>query len=414
MAVFEQIVVVGLGYIGLPTAAAFALAGLQVIGIDCNPRVIEQINQGRSHLHEPELAQAVLQAVSSGHFYASTEPTFADAFIIAVPTPLQANHQPDLTAIQSAVKSIAPYLRQGNLVVLESTSPVGTTEQLAQWIEKERPDLSIPTDVAVAYCPERVLPSNIWHELYHNDRVIGGLTPNCTQQAVALYQLFAKGECITTDSRLAEMCKLTENSFRDVNIAFANELSMICDQLNVNVWELIRIANRHPRVSILQPGAGVGGHCIAIDPWFIVAQSEHARLIRTAREVNDSKAFWVIDKIKSCLAECAVATNRKISDLTLACLGITFKANVSDLRESPALAITEYFADWHQGKLWVVEPHIAQLPASLAEKVEWVDFAQGITADVVVFLVDHLAFQQHAKRHLSPTWLVDTRGAWTN
>lgn len=410
---FEHIVVVGLGYIGLPTATAFTLAGRKVTGVDCNPDVITRINQGQSHFYEPELSQAVSQAVSSGRFYASLDMTFADVFIIAVPTPLQANNLPDLTAVRSAVQAISPYLRKGNLVVLESTSPVGTTELLAHWIEHERPDLSIPTDVAIAYCPERVLPSNIWYELYHNDRIIGGLTPYCTEQAVTLYQLFAKGECIPTHARLAEMCKLTENSFRDVNIAFANELSMICDQLHIDVWELIKLANRHPRVNILQPGAGVGGHCIAVDPWFIVAQStEQARLIRTAREVNDHKPLWVLDKIKSRLAECAVASDRKVSELTLACFGLSFKANVADLRESPALAITEQLANWHQGKLWVVEPYLAQLPASLVNKAEKVDFVQGVTADVVVILVDHFEFKQQAKTYPAPKWLVDTRGVW--
>lgn len=406
---FKRISVIGLGYIGLPTAAVLANSGCSVIGIDTNPDVVSAINQGNAHFYEPQLAEAVQQAVSSGHFFATGEPQPADAFIIAVPTPFKVDHQPDLSHIQAAVERLAPVLRQGNLIVLESTSPVGTTEKLAEWLAVLRPDLA--DQLFFAYCPERVLPGNIMHEIYHNDRIIGGLNPASSQQAVGLYQIFAKGECLTTDSRTAEMCKLTENAFRDVNIAFANELSMLCDAHQINVWELIALANRHPRVNILQAGAGVGGHCIAVDPWFIVAlDPERSRLIRTARAINDHKPNWVIDKVKQAVADCATTSDRKPSELTIACFGLAFKADVGDLRQSPALAICEQLADWHSGRLWLVEPNIAELPAALQNKAALTDLNTALSqADIAVLLVDHAPFKV-----VRPTtkWIVDSRGIW--
>ncbi|WP_301098179.1 UDP-N-acetyl-D-mannosamine dehydrogenase [Otariodibacter sp.] len=425
MSVFNTIAVIGLGYIGLPTSIAFTQSGKRVIGIDVNQHIVDELNQGRVHIEEPNLLEMVQQAVRSQSFFATTDYQEADAFIIAVPTPFDSQHQPDLSYIQSVIQSIAPFLKKGNLVVLESTSPVGTTEKMAHWLQALRPDLVFPTsakkteqtvDIHIAHCPERVLPGKIMTELFENDRIIGGLTSECTQQAVSLYQLFVKGECITTDARTAEMCKLTENSFRDVNIAFANELSLICDRLEINVWELIRLANRHPRVNILQPGAGVGGHCIAVDPWFIVAQApEQAQLIKMARAVNDGKPQWVIEKVKTALADCVVSRNAKPSEIKIACLGLAFKADVDDLRESPALAITEQLAEWHTGTILAVEPHIKHLPVNLEHKAQLVAFEQALSdADILVLLVDHSEFKSVTREQLTQQWIVDTRGVWSN
>lgn len=407
----NKICVIGLGYIGLPTATVFALASKQVVGVDINPNIIAAIQAGQSHFIEPELAPSLQQAVQNGYFSAKSAPEPADAFIIAVPTPLNAQQQPDLSYIRQAVASLAPHLQNGNLVVLESTSPVGTTEQIAAQIAQLRPDL---TEVLFAYCPERVLPGKIMQEIYQNDRIIGGLTTQATQQAVRLYQIFAKGDCIPTTARTAELCKLVENSYRDVNIAFANELSMICDQLQINVWELIKLANRHPRVNILQPGAGVGGHCIAVDPWFIVSQApQQAKLIRAAREVNDTKPHWVLDKIKATLADCAAATDRKLNEIKIACLGLAFKADVDDLRESPAVAITKQLAEWHTGDVWAVEPHISALPHILQNNVQLVPLAQAVEqADIVVLLVDHQIFKNLPPAAIKSRWKIDTRGVW--
>lgn len=407
----KNLSILGLGYIGLPTAVAFALAGCKVNGVDINPEIVALTHQGLAHIAEPALADALKQAVESGHFSATTAPKPAEVFIIAVPTPLADNHQPDLSAVFSAADSLAPVLQNGNLIVLESTSPVGTTEQLAEYLHQLRPDLS---ELHFAYCPERVLPGNIMQEIYTNDRIIGGLTPTATEQAVQLYQLFTKGDCVPTNARTAELCKLAENSFRDVNIAFANELSMICERLNINVWELIALANRHPRVNILQAGCGVGGHCIAVDPWFIVAQApDEARLIRTAREVNDRKPHWVIEKVKATLADCAAATERKPSELIIACLGLAFKPDVGDLRESPALAITKQLAQWHRGTLWAVEPNISSLPTELQKNVDMVPLDCALEqADLLILLVDHSPFKAIAPSALRQKWLVDCRGVW--
>src|SRR5690606_5491125 len=337
---FNTISMVGLGYIGLPTAAVFASRKIKVIGVDVNKKAVDTINRGEIHIVEPDLDMVVNAAVKEGYLRATTMPEPADAFLIAVPTPFSGdNHDPDLSCSEAAAKAIAPVLKKGNLVILESTSPVGATEQMAEWLAEARPDLSFPqdrgesSDIRIAHCPERVLPGHVLRELVQNDRIIGGMTPKCSEAACALYKSFVEGECVMTDARTAEMCKLTENSFRDVNIAFANELSIICDRLNINVWELIRLANRHPRVNILQPGPGVGGHCIAVDPWFIISKTpDEAKIIRTAREINDAKPKWVIDKVRAAVAKIMQeAPAKTASDITISCFGVSFKADIDDL-----------------------------------------------------------------------------------
>ncbi|KHE02576.1 UDP-N-acetyl-D-mannosamine dehydrogenase [Pantoea stewartii] len=416
---FETISVIGLGYIGLPTAAVFASKGKKVVGVDINARAVDTINRGAIHIVEPDLEQVVQAAVARGDLRATTQPEAADAFLIAVPTPFQADRQPDLRFVQAAAISIAPVLKKGDLVILESTSPVGSTEQMSEWLAAERPDLRFPQqgdepDVFIAYCPERVLPGQIMVELIKNDRVIGGMTPACSARASALYRIFLQGECVETHARTAEMCKLTENSFRDVNIAFANELSLICAEQQINVWELIALANRHPRVNILQPGPGVGGHCIAVDPWFIVAQNpDLARLIRTAREVNDAKPHWVLEQVKKALADCLTQTDKRASDLTIACFGLAFKPNIDDLRESPAMEVAHLIADWHQGRTWVTEPHIEQIPERLETQATLVSTEQALQqADILVMLVDHQAFRAIDAAHVTQQWVVDTKGVW--
>ena len=416
---FETISVIGLGYIGLPTAAVFASKGKKVVGVDINARAVETINRGAIHIVEPDLDQVVHAAVTRGDLRATTQPEAADAFLIAVPTPFKDEHQPDLRFVKAAAESIAPVLKKGDLVILESTSPVGSTEQMADWLAAARPDLRFPQhgdtpDIFVAYCPERVLPGQVMVELINNDRVIGGMTPACSARASELYRLFLKGECVETNARTAEMCKLTENSFRDVNIAFANELSLICADQGINVWELIALANRHPRVNILQPGPGVGGHCIAVDPWFIVAQNpELARLIRTAREVNDAKPQWVLDQVKTALADCLTQTGKRASDITIACFGLAFKPNIDDLRESPAVGVAQKIAEWHSGTTWVVEPHIEQLADALADNAVLVSAGQALEqADILVMLVDHRAFRAIDAASVQQNWIVDTKGVW--
>jgi UDP-N-acetyl-D-mannosaminuronic acid dehydrogenase len=417
----KKISVIGLGYIGLPTAAVFASRKINVIGVDVDTGAVDVINEGRIHIVEPDLDMLVHATVTEGYLRATIKPEPADAFLIAVPTPFKGDHDPDLTYIESACKSIAPVLKKGDLVILESTSPVGATEQMAAWMADARPDLTFPqthgvnSDIRVAHCPERVLPGHVLRELVQNDRVIGGMTPKCSEAAAELYKIFVEGECVITNARTAEMCKLTENSFRDVNIAFANELSIICDKLDINVWELIRLANRHPRVRILQPGPGVGGHCIAVDPWFIVSKTpEQAKLIRVAREVNDGKPQWVLDKVKLAVAEHLLAyPNRTAAELTVACLGLSFKPDIDDLRESPALEIAHQIAITHPGPVLVVEPHITKLPAALQlTKTELVAIESALDrADVLVLLVDHKPFKQlKPMRPLSQT-VIDTRGA---
>ncbi len=416
---FGTIAVVGLGYIGLPTAAVFASRKRRVIGIDVNTHAVETINRGDVHIVEPDLDMLVHAAVTEGYLRATTVAEPADAFLIAVPTPFNANHEPDLSYIESASKAIAPVLKAGDLVILESTSPVGATERMAAWLAEARPDLTFPqtageaSDIRIAHCPERVLPGHVLSELVHNDRVIGGMTPRCSEVATSLYKIFVEGECVITNARTAEMCKLTENSFRDVNIAFANELSMVCDKLDVDVWELIRLANRHPRVNILQPGPGVGGHCIAVDPWFIVSQApEQSRLIRTAREVNDSKPAWVLAKVRSHIDDLIASTGKTRSSIRIACLGLAFKANIDDLRESPALAITAAIAQEFPGQVVAVEPHIDAVPANIRHAdVQLVDMTEALFADVLVLLVDHKDLTAQPLRLRANQRLLDTRGA---
>jgi UDP-N-acetyl-D-mannosaminuronic acid dehydrogenase len=417
---FSTISVIGLGYIGLPTAAAFASRQKNVVGIDINQHAVDTINRGAIHIVEPELDKVVKTAVEAGFLRASTRPVEADAYLIAVPTPFQGDHQPDMAFVKAAAVSIAPVLKKGALVILESTSPVGSTEQMAEWLAELRSDLSFPqqageaADINIAYCPERVLPGQVMVELIKNDRVIGGMTPACSARASELYKIFLEGECVVTNSRTAEMCKLTENSFRDVNIAFANELSLICADQGINVWELIRLANRHPRVNILQPGPGVGGHCIAVDPWFIVAQNpQQARLIRTAREVNDGKPHWVMDQVKTAVAESLTESGRRASELKIACFGLAFKPNIDDLRESPAMEIAQSVAGWHSGETLVVEPNIHQLPKKLEGICQLASLEAALQqADVLVMLVDHKEFKAIASDTIQQRWVVDTKGVW--
>lgn len=416
---YKKIAMIGLGYIGLPTATLFAARGLDVVGVDINQHAVDTINQGKIHIIEPELDILVHAVVTQGKLRATTQPEIADAFLIAVPTPFKENHKPDLSYIESAAKSIAPLLKKGDLVVLESTSPVGTTEQLAEWLAIARADLSFPqqasesADVQVAYCPERVLPGHVVRELVSNDRVIGGLTHRASDMSVALYKTFVEGECIVTNARTAEMCKLTENSFRDVNIAFANELSMICDKLKINVWELIALANRHPRVNILQPGAGVGGHCIAVDPWFIVDKTpDEAKLIRTARDVNDHKPQWVVEKVKTAITDVLAANPKKtITDIKVACLGLSFKPDIDDLRESPALKITEYISRLGCQVL-VIDPYVDTLPPILnTTNLTMYPLIEALkVADVICVLVKHKSFLESQRSIAEHCRVIDAAG----
>ncbi len=410
---FNRVSVVGLGYIGLPTAAVIASRGIDVIGVDVSEHAVNTINQGKIHIVEPDLDMLVQSAVTTGKLKASIEPEPAEVFMLAVPTPFTEGHKPDLSYIEAAVKKIAGVLEKGNMVILESTSPVGTTEKISQWMSEIRADLSFPhqhgenADIQVAHCPERVLPGYVIQELVSNDRVIGGISRKCAERAQDLYKTFVKGDCLLTDARTAEMAKLTENSFRDVNIAFANELSMICDQLHINVWELIRLANRHPRVNILKPGAGVGGHCIAVDPWFIVDSApERARLIRTARQVNDAKPGFVLDKIRQ-VAE-------QFKQPKIACLGLAFKADIDDLRESPAVDITEQLITENLGEVLIVEPHIQTLPARLQKNnARLVSLQDAIdNANILVTLTDHTVFKQVKLNRLKEKVIIDARGVW--
>lgn len=396
----KTVCIVGLGYIGLPTAAMIASQGINVIGVDIDQRVVDTLNARKIHTVEPGLAEMVRVAVDAGTLRATLHIEPADVFILTVPTPFKALHEPDLSHVEAATRSLAPMLEKGNMVILESTAPVGATEQVATWLAEIRPDLRFPhqngeaSDIRLAYCPERVMPGRILQELVENDRVIGGMTPKCLEAAADLYRLFVAGECVGTDTRTAELCKLAENSFRDVNIAFANELSLICDKLAVNVWELIRLANRHPRVNILRPGCGVGGHCIAVDPWFIISgKSEEAKLIAMARAVNDEKPLRVIAKVKEMAAELA-AQGKCLDTIRIACFGLAFKSDVDDLRESPALFIVRHLHTHYANQVVVVDPYIRSMPSSLAD-IPLVSAEEAVDlADIVVFLTPHAAFQQ--------------------
>ena len=403
--------VIGLGYIGLPTAAILAANGVAVTGVDVSQTTVTAVNRGEVPFVEPDLAGYVAEGVSSGKLRAATTPEPADAYIVAVPTPFMGDHKPDLSYIKAAAEALAPTLRGGELVILESTSPPGTTRRMADWILAERPDLSLDGSggrpvIYVAHCPERVLPGKIMVELVTNDRIVGGITPEAAQRARDLYQVFCQGEILLTDAATAETAKLVENSFRDVNIAFANELSLVADRLDIDVWELIRLANHHPRVNILQPGPGVGGHCIAVDPWFIVdAAPEEARLIRMAREVNDAKPRWVLHKVLDAVAG--------IDSPVIAAYGLAFKPNIDDLRESPSVGIVRELATtFPHTTVLAVEPHIDELPAELAglPNVRLVDAEESLAkADVHVLLVDHAAFRAVVGRLVEKS-AIDTRG----
>jgi len=405
--------VVGLGYIGLPTAAVIAQTGARVLGIDVSPHVVETINAGGIHIEEANLDSLVHDVVEKGTLRAALAPEPSDVFVLAVPTPFTNGYAPDISYVLAATRSIAPALRKGCLVIVESTCPVGTTEAVRDELRAARPDLSFPdsaddeADVCICYCPERVLPGKILEELVSNDRSIGGISRACAERAVAFYQTFVAGECIATEARTAEMCKLVENSFRDVNIAFANELSIVCDTLKLDVWQVIRLANRHPRVNILQPGPGVGGHCIAVDPWFIVnSDPENARLIRTAREVNDGKAHYSLARA-SALADAH-------PDTAIACLGLSFKPNIDDLRESPALEIAVAMAKKYGNRIRVVEPHVDILPKGFdGTGATKVTLDQALAeCGVLVVLVDHTEFKTVPADTRSGKAIYDTRGLW--
>jgi len=411
----KKICVIGLGYIGLPSASLLASKGYFVHGVDVNKAVIDALNQGDVLIHEPSLDIMVRSAVSSGKLIADTEPVEADIFILAVPTPFDEERKPNMDYVRSASKSIAPYVKAGDLIILESTSPVGSTENVCKWIAEERADLNIPCvggtadsgqeQIYIAHCPERVLPGRILIELVSNDRIVGGVDNASTEKAAEFYGTFVQGEICATNARTAELVKLTENSFRDVNIAFANEMSIICEKLGVNVWETISLANRHPRVSILQPGPGVGGHCIAVDPWFIISSvPENARLLRIAREVNDHKPEFVLSQVREKAA--------RFTSPIVACLGLTFKADIDDLRESPALQIVEKLVSERvASSVLIVEPFIRNLPDSLQDRAIKCSLDEAFEkADVILLLVDHAAFKKVDRAKLLGKVVIDTRG----
>jgi UDP-N-acetyl-D-mannosaminuronic acid dehydrogenase len=409
--------VIGLGYIGLPTAALIASNQIKVIGVDVDQEIVKTVNEGKIHIIEPNLEELVHSAVKKGNLSAANEISNSDVFIVAVPTPFTQNHKPDLSYIKIAVKSIAKVLKVGNLVILESTSPVGSSEKMMHWMKEERPDLSFPvfgvdkeSDIFIAHCPERVLPGNIINELISNNRIIGGISKHCSISANDFYKQFVHGECLLTDCRTAEMCKLVENSFRDVNIAFANELSIISDKLDINVWDLIKLANHHPRVNILKPGPGVGGHCIAVDPWFIVDSApEESKLIRMARNVNDSKPLFVLEKLNKIVHK----MGSKLSEISIACLGLSFKPDIDDLRESPALDIVKKIYQMKFKNTYIVEPNIKKTPKSL-NTLDLVNVEHAInSADIVLLLVDHAEFKNLDLNILSGKHIIDTRGIWS-
>jgi UDP-N-acetyl-D-mannosaminuronic acid dehydrogenase len=403
-----DIVVVGLGYIGLPTATAVAARGPRVVGVDVDPAVVEAVNSGVSRFHEHGLDEALADVVAAGRLSASTTVPHAQVYVVAVPTPITADRRPDVSHVESAVRSVAHALRGGELVILESTVPPGTTDEMAAWIAQERPDLP-PGSVLIAHCPERVLPGRILAELRDNDRIIGGTTPAAADAAAAFYKIFCDGELLATDARTAELAKLVENSYRDVNIAFANELAAVCEHVGVDVWELIELANHHPRVQILTPGPGVGGHCIAVDPWFVVAAApDQTRLIAAARDVNDSRPGQVVRAVTDLVARHGAAD--------VAVLGLTFKRDVDDLRGSPALAVaTQLVTALPDVRFHVAEPHVSELPALLAGAPNAVltDPDAALAASTgVVLLVDHEPFRRIPQAQLDGKWVYDTRGAW--
>ena len=412
--------VIGLGYIGLPTAALISSKGIKVIGVDKNKEIVKSIKEGKANAQEPGLQKIVQNSLEKKSLTVVSNPLAADVFMIAVPTPFGENNKPDLSYVKSAVKSIALVLKKGNIVILESTCPVGTTEKIIEWMREERVDISFPkygnygnqADIAIAYCPERVIPGNVLNELVENDRLIGGVTSVCSNRALKVYKFFVEAKCLLTDCRTAELAKLVENSFRDVNIAFANELSLVADKLQINVWELIKLANHHPRVNILQPGPGVGGHCIAVDPWFIIDSApEESKLIHAARQVNDFKPNFVLEKIN--LAISKIEKNK--DKIKIACLGLSFKPDINDLRESPALSITQKITSMGFFEVMVVEPNIQKLPPGLEKNsVGFFSLIDAIKySDIIVLLVDHSEFKNIDLDLLSGKQIIDTRGIWS-
>lgn len=408
-----SVCVLGLGYIGLPTAAVIARSGCSVLGVDVTAHVVDTINSGKIHIEEVDLDGLVQGVVSRGTLRASLQVEPADVFIIAVPTPFGDNHVPDTSYVMEAATNVAAALKAGDSIILESTSPVGTTEKMRDLISQLRPDLKIPgltndiPDVAIAYCPERVLPGKILEELTNNDRCLGGITPRCARKALGFYRRFVRGECVTTTARAAEMTKLVENSYRDVNIAFANELSIVADEMDLDVWEVIRLANRHPRVNILQPGPGVGGHCIAVDPWFIIhGAPNHTPLIRIAREVNDGKTGHVLEQASLMIDE--------LPGVSIACFGLAFKANIDDFRESPALKIAAKLARRYGGRIKIVEPYASELPAAFdGTGAELIDIDHALeNCPVMITLTDHDMFKSIPLDERAGKVVYDTRGIW--
>lgn len=410
---FETVSVVGLGYIGLPTAATIASRGINVIGVDISRKAVDALNEARAHFSEPDLDGLVHSAVTSGRLKAVTSPLPADAFIIAVPTPVQRDKSPDMAYVERATRDVAKVLKKGDLVILESTSPVGTTEWMASIVRDERPDLVAPggsvhdLEISMCYCPERILPGRMVYELVENDRIVGGVTANCAARAKALYATFVRGQIFETSSAIAELCKLIENAYRDVNIAFANEVANICDRKGLDAWAAIALANKHPRVNILNPGPGVGGHCIAVDPWFLIAQHpELTPLMKAARDVNDHRPHTVLEKVH---AAAKASGSKKVC-----CLGLAYKPDVDDLRESPAIEIVEHLAG--QGfDLHVCEPNVDRLPADLEKhaNIKLSDLDHAIAdSDVVVLLVGHAPFKDVSAAALKGKEVIDCVGMW--
>ena len=411
---FNKICVIGLGYVGLPTAAVFASRGVEVLGVDTDVRAVDLINDGKVHIVEPDLDILVKGAVAAEKLSAQTTPDKADAFIIAVPTPFTEGKKPDLSYVKSAVESLAPVIKQGDLVIIESTCPVGTTDSASAWLADARPDLTFPhlagdeANIQVAHSPERVLPGRVLIELVRNDRVVGGVSPKCTRRAAQLYRIAVEGECHLTTARTAELVKLSENAYRDINIAFANELSLVADKLDIDAWEAIRLANRHPRVNILNPGPGVGGHCIAVDPWFIVDSApEETPLIQAARGVNDGKPMHVAGQVQKLATE--MKTNK------IACLGLAYKADIDDLRESPSVDVVTALAEQKDFSICVVEPHCEGLPNKLSsfQNLKLTDIDSALKqSNIIVLLTDHSAFKDINPDDYPDKSFIDTRGIW--
>ena len=415
-----RVSVVGLGYIGLPTAVLLGSKGVDVYGVDSNPNIVQRVSKGESHFDETDLDDALIRALENSRLTCSTKVPQADVYVVAVPTPLTAENTADLSAVFAVCEEIAPVVQAGNLIILESTVPVGTTNQINERLRSCRPDLEFPKAgenpsvdcVSIAYCPERVLPGRILSELINNDRVVGGLTEQCAVRAKDFYRTFVEGKCFLTDAKTAEMCKLAENAYRDLNIAYANELSTVAERLGIDVWELIDLANRHPRVNILKPGPGVGGHCIAVDPHFLAqASPTETLLIQRARVVNDARPDWVVEKVTTKIQE----KGRNPGDISIACFGLTFKKDVDDLRGSPAKHVVERLSEFGFKEISVVDPHVKSLSdASLAPHVNLLSQDGALAgADMCVLLVDHTEFCAISPEQLENKLIVDTRGIWS-